>query len=105
MKRSIVRDEMRIDGIIVREVANAPCCILSEHSHEELTVGILLEGTITERRGAEVRTQLPGDVFVRRTGVAHANQLSVAGAKSIFLELEPDDRPRGGALTKRSDGV
>src|SRR5690348_10438252 len=97
-------DEARIAGVILQEVCDSPGRVLAEHAHEGATVGILLAGTVVERRGnGELRVQHPGDVFVRRSGEPHANQYSTDGARALFLELERDD-PRAAAVAP-ADGL
>ena len=94
---STLVDQLRVEGVVLNETCHDGACVLADHTHEEATIGILLDGSVAERRDGLVYVQTGGDVFVRRRGVRHANQFLVDGARSLFVEFEPDD-PRAKLL-------
>ncbi len=86
-----VLDELLVDGMRIVDVVHPSALCLGRHLHDTAKLRILLDGADTERRGLEVSTAAPLLPIFRRAFEPHENQYHVLGARSLLVEMDPDD--------------
>ena len=87
-----ILDELRIDGLRFVEVTHPQTLCLKSHVHDTSKLCVILQGGVSEQHGPEILAPRPFDILLRPHGRVHANQYHGEGARSLLVELDPDDR-------------
>ena len=78
----------RVGGLVLAEVVYAPGQRIQRHVHPHARFVLVLQGAMTELRGAESHTYGPSTLLFRSAGEPHSYVISRAGATCLIVDVD-----------------
>jgi AraC family transcriptional regulator len=73
-------------GLRIVETLHAPRCHLANHTHDDVSIDLVVSGGFDERIGSRHVARAPGSVVVRPAGTAHANRYGTLPTRTLVIQ-------------------
>jgi AraC family transcriptional regulator len=83
-------------GLRVLESLHPARTALSEHSHDDVSIDVVVVGGLWERIGRRRLDRGPGSLLLKPAGLGHANEYGRTGARSLVLQCSVTSPLLGG---------